>query len=190
MTAKTKIITMLTALLLCFLGTAVAGSIVYGLTQLPVIGFAHDSYTVREDDGQVLIPITINKPPGRRQAVVVEFSTEPGTAEAGNNGDYLQSSTVLTFTRESDTIQFGYVTIINDGLPTEEDETVKLILRLLTPDTGKLGRSEATLIIVDDDTAASRERAYVQPVLAEEVPTPPFSVTSTPPPPPTEPAPP
>lgn len=186
----TKTIIMLTALLLCFLGAAVAGRVVYGEAQLPVVGFAHDSYTVREDDGQVLIPITINKPPRRRQAVVVEFSTEPGTAEAGSNGDYLQSSTVLTFTHQSDTIQFGYVTLINDNFPTEADETVMLTLRLLTPDTGKLGRGEATLIIVDDDTAAFRERAYVQPVLAEEVPTPPFPVTSTPPPPPTEPAPP
>lgn len=188
MTAKT--ITMLAVFLLCFSGAAVAGRVVYGQAQQPVVGFIHDSYTVREDDGEVLIPIRINKSPQRRQAVVVEFSTEPGTAEAGSDGDYLQSSTVLTFTHQSDTIQFGYVTIINDDRPGEADETVNLILRLLTPDTGKLGRSEATLIIVDDDKAAFNEKAYVQPVLAEEVSTPPFPVTSTPPPPPTEPAPP
>jgi hypothetical protein len=178
--AKVIAIIVILSTLLLF-GAAVGGN---AFGQTPTVGFTASSYTVREDDGEVLIPVSIDQVPAAGEVVRVEFSTVPGTADEGSDGDYLPTNTVLRFTPRSDSLQFGYVTIVNDNVFGEEDETVELVLRLLTPDTGQLGNDVATLIIVDNDLPSSRAKAYMQPVFAEVVPTPPIPVTKTPPPPP------
>jgi hypothetical protein len=180
MSTKAVAIVVTVGSLLLF-GAAVAGN---ASLQIPTVGFTQVSYTVREDDGEVLIPVSINQVPAAGEVVRIEFYTAPGTAGEGN--DYLPTSTILRFSQWSDTLQFGYVTIVNDNVFGEEDETVELVLRLLTPDTGQLGNDVATLIIVEDDLPSSKAKAYVQPVFAEVVPaTPtPIPITKTPPPPP------
>jgi hypothetical protein len=173
------LIAILSTLLL--FGAAIAG---HTSLQTPIVGFTQSSYAVREDDGEVLIPVSINQLPVAGEVVRVEFYTVPGTAGEGN--DYLPTSTILRFTQWSDTLQFGYVTIKNDNVFGEENETIELVLRLLTPETGQLGNDVATLIIVEDDLPSSKAKAYVQPVFAEVVPptSTPIPITKTPPPPP------
>jgi hypothetical protein len=171
-----------TVFALLLFGVAFAGSsVLYGGFQNPIVGFAHDVYTIEETAGEVLIPIRINEAPAAGEDVVVEFSTVPGTAEEGTGGDYLASTAVLTFTHTSDATQFVSITVLNDMTMGEPDETVNLILQLLTPDTGRLGRGAATLVITDDDLpppTPTREQAYVQPVFK------PLDPSRTPPPPP------
>jgi hypothetical protein len=171
---------------LLLLGIAFAGNLLAYQPQLPIVGFAHDVYTVEETAGEVIIPISINKAPAEGEDVVVEFSTVPGTAGEGPDGDYLDSTAVLTFTNTSDATQFVFVTVLDDDTAGEAEETVNLILRLLTPDTARLGRGAATLVITDDDLpppTPTRENVYLQPVLKHLEPTP------TAPPVPTEPPP-
>jgi hypothetical protein len=176
------IVTVVIGFTLLLFGVAVASTTtLYESFQNPTVGFGHAIYTIEENAGEVLIPISINEAPAADDVLVVEFSTLPGTAEAGEEGDYLASTSVLTFTNTSDATQFVFVTLINDDTQGEADETVNLILYLLTPESGRLGRGSATLVITDDDLpppTATREKAYLQPILKPLYPTP----TKTPPP--------
>lgn len=189
MSSRTIAIVVAVGALLLFAAAVVGNPSVYGQRDKPSVGFAHSVYTIFENDGAILIPIVIDERPAAREAVVVKFMTEPGTAEEGEDGDYFNSTAVLTFTRRSETVQLVYVSILNDDRIGEDDETVNLSLRLLTPDTGTLGRDRATLVIVDDDRPRRRD-AYIQPVFRSEdavTATPIIPITSTPPPPPTAP---
>lgn len=121
----------------------------------PVVGFVNSVYTVVENRGPAEITVSVNQAPNAGRDIVVEYLTLPGTATEGPGGDYLRASGTLTFTNSTQTTQSFDITIINDSVVNEPQETVNLLLRLTTPDTATLGRAEAVLIIVDDDTATA-----------------------------------
>lgn len=151
----------------------------------PLLGFPLAAYTIREDEGPALIAVQLNAAPVAGQEIVVRYTTLAGTAAAGTAGDYLDTTGLITFTHSSSTTQTFPVDIIDDGVLNEPDETVNLILTLLTPDTATLDRTVALLVIVDDDlvtatpTVESDEFVHLQPIFAPDKPMP--TLTPTPP---------
>lgn len=119
----------------------------------PIVGFTNSVYTVNENQGPAVITVSVSAAPAAGRDVVVSYMTVSGTAQEGSGGDYIAASGSLTFTSNTQTTQSFNVTIINDSIPNEPDKTVNLILQLQTPDTATLGRSVATLFIIDDDRA-------------------------------------
>ncbi len=125
---------------------------------LPTVGFVNSVYTVNENQGPAVITVNVSQAPAAGQDIVVTYLTVPGTAQEGSGGDYIGTSGTLTFTNNTQTTQSFEVTIINDTIINEPDETVNLVLQLQTPNTATLGRSVATLFIIDDDSATATPR--------------------------------
>lgn len=125
----------------------------------PTVGFVNSVYTVVENRGPAEITVSVSQAPEAGRNIVVQYLTLPGTAQEGPGGDYIRASGTLTFTNSTQTTQSFQITIVNDTIVNEPQESVNLLLRLETPDTAILGRSEATLFIVDDDTATSTPQA-------------------------------
>jgi hypothetical protein len=121
----------------------------------PIVGFVNAVYTVVENRSPAVITVSVNQAPAAGRDIVVEYLTLPGTATEGSSGDYIRASGTLTFTNSTQTTQSFNITINNDTIVNEPQETVNLLLRLLTPETGTLGRAEAVLFIVDDDEATA-----------------------------------
>src|SRR5690606_36586394 len=65
----------------------------------------------------------------------------------------------LTFSSSTQNSQTFEVTINNDTMLNEPNETINLILQLQTPNTANLGTSVAQLIITDDDSAMNTPQA-------------------------------
>jgi hypothetical protein len=114
------------------------------LAQPLVAAFSAAEYTAHENDGEVMISVTLNKP--APAGYTVNFAATPGTASAS---DFIVTNGTLAFMEGEDTATFG-VTIIDDT-HTEDDETVRLVLS--APSCGELDAvlHEATLLIIDDD---------------------------------------
>jgi hypothetical protein len=146
---------------LAYLGSGsraeVAGAIPAQQT-LPVVGFTTAVFNVLENQSPAVISVSINRAPDAGQDVIVEYLTLPGTAQEGQGGDYLRAAGTLTFTSSTQTTQSFNITIINNTIVNEPDKTVNLLLRLNTPNTATLGRSEAVLFIIDDDIATATPR--------------------------------
>lgn len=151
----------------------------------PQIGFPAEVYITREDESPALISVRLSAAPAAGQEVVVRYNTLAGTATAGASGDYLDTTGIITFTHSSPKTQSFPVFANDDVEINEPDETVNLILTLLTPGTATIKRNVAVLIINDDDMATATptvqfdETVYLQPVLAPDTATP--TLTPTPP---------
>lgn len=154
-------------------------------TSKPQVSFSLEGFTTREDEGPALITVQVSAVPVAGQEIVVQYNTLAGTATAGTSGDYLDTTGLITFTESSPTMQTFPVNVIDDGVLNESDETVNLILTLLTPDTATIDRNVALLIILDNDMATATptvefgEIVHLQPILASDKATP--TLTPTPP---------
>lgn len=126
--------------------------------QNPTVGFTNSTFIIAENQGPATITISVNQTPASGENVVVTYLTVPGTATPGTGGDYISSSGTLTFSNSSQNTQSFTVTINNDTIINEPDETINLILQLQTPNTASLGLSVATLFITDDDQATVTPR--------------------------------
>ncbi len=125
----------------------------------PTVGFVNSVYTVNENQGPAVITVSVSAAPAPGRDVVVTYLTVQGTAQEGSpGGDFVTTSGTLTFTSNTQTTQSFQVVIVNDNIINEPDETVNLILQLQTPNTAVLGRSVATLFIIDDDSATATPR--------------------------------
>lgn len=125
----------------------------------PVVEFTNSIFTVNENQGSAQIGVRVSRAPDAGQDVVVRYVTIPGTATEGSTGDFIRSTGILTFTNSTNTTQTFPVNIVNDTVVNEPDETVNLVLQLLTSDTATLGtNSVAVLIIKDDDFATATPR--------------------------------
>lgn len=127
----------------------------------PTVGFTNSVYTVAENAGPATINVSVTSTPDAGENVVVNYLTIPGTATPGTGGDFISTSGTLTFSNNSQNTQSFSVTINNDTIVNEPDETINLVLQLQTPDTATLGTSVATLIITDNDTATNTPIATV-----------------------------
>lgn len=126
--------------------------------QNPTVGFVNSVYTVNENQGPAVITVSVSQAPAAGQDIVVSYLTVPGTAQEGAGGDFIGTSGTLTFTSNTQTTQSFNITINNNNIVNEPDKTVNLILQLQTPNTAVLGRSQATLFIIDDDDATATPR--------------------------------
>lgn len=126
--------------------------------QNPTVGFTNSVFTVAENQGPATISVSVTATPEAGRNVVITYLTVPGTATEGAGGDYITSSGTLTFSSSSQNTQSFTVTINNDTILNEPNETVNLILQLQTPATANLGVSVAQLIITDDDLATATPR--------------------------------
>ncbi|MEZ4538427.1 MAG: Calx-beta domain-containing protein [Chloroflexota bacterium] len=124
----------------------------------PTVGFVNTVYTVAENQGPAVISVSVTLTPASGEDVVVTYITVPGTATEGAGGDYVSTSGQLTFTNSTQNTQTFEVTINNDNILNEPNETVNLILQLQTPNTANIGTSQATLVITDDDLATATPR--------------------------------
>ena len=110
----------------------------------PTVQFSTPNYSVTEAAGTATILVTLSAPSG--QTVAVNYATSNGTATAP--GDYTATAGTLEFA-PGETSKSFTVTVKNDGVSGEVDETVNLTLSL--PDDATLGSpSTATLTIVGD----------------------------------------
>lgn len=124
----------------------------------PVVGFVNSVYTVNENQTPAVITVNVSVLPDPGRDVIVNYLTLPGTAQEGPGGNYLAATGTLTFSSTTPTTQSFNITIINNSIPNEPDRTVNLVLQLQTPGTATLGRSVATLFIIDDDHATATPR--------------------------------
>lgn len=124
----------------------------------PTVGFTNSVFTVAENQGPASITVSVSATPAAGENVVVTYLTVPGTATEGPGGDYISSSGTLTFSSSTQNTQSFTVTINNDTIINEQNETVNLVLQLQTPNTATLGVSVAQLIITDDDAATATPR--------------------------------
>lgn len=154
-------------------------------TLKPQVGFPVEVYITREDEGPALVTVRLSVAPAAGQDVVVRYNTLAGTATAGATNDYLDTTGIITFTHSSPKTQTFPVIVIDDMELNEPDETVNLILTLLTPGTATIKRNVALLVINDDDVATatptvqSDQTIYLRPILAPDKATP--ALTPTPP---------
>lgn len=156
---KSPIVLLGVAILIAYLSAAShTPPILADTEQLPTVGFTNNVYTVAENQGPATITVSVNQTPAAGQNVVVSYLTVAGTATEGTGGDYINSSGQLTFTNSSQNTQSFTVTINNDNILNETNETVNLILQLQTPNTATTGVMLATLIITDDDAATATPR--------------------------------
>lgn len=144
-----------------------------GNDNVPEVGFPPGNFAVNESDGVGVVAVAISAAPAAGAAVVVRYVTIPGTAISGEAGDYIDTTGVITFTHSSPTTQTFQVEINDDTLLNEPDETINLILWLLTPATATLGRNVAILVITDNDVTPPSQMIFVQPVIAPDAATPP-----------------
>ena len=133
---------------------------------IPEVGFPPGIFTVNESDGVGIVSVAISAAPAAGAEVVVSYVTIPGTAISGEAGDYIDATGVITFTRSSPLTQTFQVIINDDPVLNEPDETINLILNLLTPATATLGRNVALLVITDNDITPVSRSIYAQPILA------------------------
>ncbi len=124
----------------------------------PTVGFVNTVYTVAENQGPAVIGVSVTLTPDAGEDVIVSYLTVQGTATEGAGGDYISKSGQLTFTSSTQNTQTFEVTINNDNILNEPNETINLILQLQTRDTATLGTSQAQLIITDDDVATVTPR--------------------------------
>lgn len=124
----------------------------------PTVGFTNSTFIVAENQGPATVSVVISQTPAAGENVVVTYLTVPGTATPGPGGDYITSTGTLTFASNTQNTQTFTVTINNDTITNEPDETINLILQLQTPETATLGLSVATLFITDDDQATATPR--------------------------------
>lgn len=154
-------------------------------TSKPQVSFSHETYTTGEDRGPALITVQVSAAPVAGQEIVVQYNTLAGTATAGTSGDYLDTIGLITFTQSSATTQTFTVNVLDDVLLNESDETVNLILTMLTPDTATIDGNVALLIIVDNDKVMATPTVefgglvHLQPILASDKAMP--TLTPTPP---------
>ena len=107
--------------------------------------FGAVSYSVLENVGNATI--TVFRSGGSTGLVSVQFSTFNGSATAP--ADYASNSTLLTFAQGVNT-QTVMVPIANDS-SVEPNETIRLILSSPTGGAVLGGRSNAVLVILDND---------------------------------------
>jgi hypothetical protein len=105
-----------------------------------------DVSVIEGDSGtsNAIVTITFDVPLG--EAIELEYRTEPGTAQ---NADYIAVSGKLNVAAGTSSTSF-IVPIVGDTID-EPDQTVKLVLKSLTPDRAQVLNSEATLTIRDND---------------------------------------
>ena len=130
------------------------------------VGFPPGNFTVNESDGVGIAEVAISAAPAEGAEVVVNYVTVPGTAISGEAGDYNDTTGVITFTHSSPLTQTFEVEIHDDLTLNEPDETINLILMLLTPATATIGRNVAIMVITDNDVIPPAQTIYAQPVLA------------------------
>ncbi len=107
--------------------------------------FGAASYSVLENIGNATV--TVFRSGGSTGLVAVQFSTFNGSATAP--ADYGSNSTLLTFAEGVNT-QIVMVPIFNDS-SVEPNETIRLILSSPTGGAVLGGRSNAVLVILDND---------------------------------------
>ena len=116
-------------------------------------GFGSPSYTVNENATNAVI--TLVRTNGTTGTVTVRFSTIPGgtATPGGSSGDYTAVTNTVTF--GSGIATRTVLVPITPDSAVELDETI--LLRLSNPGGGvKLGATNATLTIIDDDFLAGR----------------------------------
>jgi hypothetical protein len=123
----------------------------YGEGEIPLVGFASETYYVDESAGSATVDVILDRPVNR--TVRVDCRTRNGTAQARR--DYDKVNTTLVFP-PGVTVQTFSVSIVDDARD-EGSETVHMFLS--KPDGAILdqARKEATLVILDN-TAVSRLR--------------------------------
>ncbi|MDX1412844.1 MAG: Calx-beta domain-containing protein [Candidatus Promineifilaceae bacterium] len=114
--------------------------------ETPTVRFQNSEYTVNEGDGTATIGLTLSPVSGT--AVSVDFSTQDGTATAGE--DYTAVTNQPVTFAPGETSKNVTVNIINDNL-NELNETVSLILNNPNPGNTVIANSPATLVIIDND---------------------------------------
>ena len=112
---------------------------------IPVVEFERPNYQVLEDAGPANITATLST--ASSLTVTLNYASSNGSAIAGS--DYLTATGALTFPPGQIITSFP-VTILNDPLTNEFDETLQLTLN--TPNNAILGATNpVTLTITDDD---------------------------------------
>ena len=114
------------------------------------VRFQNATYSVNEGDGTATIEVTLS--PVSVDPVTVKFSTQDGTATAGE--DYTAVVNQEIIFAPGDTSKTVQVTILEDNL-NELNETVNLILSDPVPGDTHIANSPATLIILDNDPEPS-----------------------------------
>jgi len=118
------------------------------VTAAPDVQFSSATYEVDEGVGTATITATLN--PTSTQPVTVSYATSDGTATIAD-GDYNAASGQWVFNPGEQQKTFD-VTIIDDDIEGEPDETVNLTLS--SPENANLGTpNPATLTILDNDCA-------------------------------------
>ena len=122
-----------------------------GGPSLPTISFDPSSYSVNEDEGSVIITVTISSAPVSNPASV-DISTSDGTATGGACGagaDYTSHPSTLTWNVGDSSSKTFTVTICDDGdYEGNEDFSVTLF----NPQNANIGTNPATVIIVDNES--------------------------------------
>ena len=129
-----------------------SGSVSWTVTVPLTMQLGAASYTVDEDDGEVYITVTLSASPP--QYVSARLSTSDGTAESLS--DYRSLTESVSFSSGTTTLTQTFpVTIVDDSsVEPTESFTVKLEPGILgLPSYVSLTRSEATVMIHDDDEA-------------------------------------
>jgi hypothetical protein len=110
---------------------------------LPIVGFASATGSVRE--GQVNAAVVLKLTPASGRAVSVMYTTSDGTAAAGE--DFAATSGKLTFTA-GQTTRILPVAILDDS---RDEPSQAFTVTLSAPTNGTLGQAAHTRTIVDND---------------------------------------
>ena len=113
------------------------------------VGFSSPSYSVNENAIAGYASITVVRGGTTNGSVSVDYFTRPGIAIAPD--DYTNVADTITFA-PGETLKTFHVPVVNDSFP-EGAESLSLTLTNITAES-QLGRSAATLTIVDDDFSA------------------------------------
>lgn len=115
---------------------------------MPQVAFGSTSETVMENDGNIMVNVSINNPSGT-DATMVDVVITGGTAVSGT--DYTATSpTTLTFAAGS-TSDESITIMITDNSMTDVDKTIELKLRNVSTGAEIGADSSMTITIENDD---------------------------------------
>lgn len=118
------------------------------------LDFSQDTYQAKENDGTTTI--TVSRTGDDDRAVSVDYSTTNGTATGGQH--YQSSQGTLTWTKGDKSSKTFTISLI-DNRVVDKERTVNLVLN--NPTDATLGRKNAVLKIIDDETTGQIEFSTV-----------------------------
>jgi len=118
------------------------------------LNFSQDIYQAKETDGAVTI--TVSRTGDDDRAISVDYNTTNGTAIGGQH--YLPAEGTLTWAK-GDKSSKTFTISLNDNRVVDKEKTVNLVLN--NPTDATLGRKNAVLKIIDDETTGQIEFSTV-----------------------------